>query len=262
MTKWNNHAKDLETSRNVGFRIMNVSGEVSEGSMAVAAEHFISVSVNGVPAFRLSCTPEYMTELVIGRLYTEQMIRNVSEVEELFICGKGEIAEVRLAEECDFVPSEGFEPTCCTGNEQYLAGKDVELKKLPEKKPEPERIFRLAEAFREDSELHRSTGGTHSCYLLSGTGELSSFEDIGRHNALDKAVGHMLLSGYAPEDCVLFTTGRVAADLITKAIAAGIPTLVSKSVPTDEALRLAHEYGMNLIVRAWPDSCWAAKELV
>ena len=259
MTKIRNNASGLEKKRKATFLVRSASGEVVEREMEVATEHILSVSVNGIPAFRLSCTPGDLAELVLGRLYTERLIRSLTEVEDLFICGKGEIAEVTLSDKAAFSPAEKDIPTCCTGNESFLSGReDAGLRHLPEKEIDPDRIFRLSESFRQDSELHRSTGGTHSCYILNGKGEIRSFEDVGRHNALDKAVGHMLLSGYVPEDCILFTTGRVAADLIVKAIASGIPILVSKAVPTDEAIRFADEYGMKLIVRAWPDSCWEA----
>ena len=83
---------------------------------------------------------------------------------------------------------------------------------------------------------------------------MASFEDIGRHNALDKAVGHMLLNNKEAEGCVLFTTGRVAADMVIKTVASGIPVLVSKAVPTTKALSLAKKYGLKLICNAWPDS--------
>ena len=54
---------------------------------------------------------------------------------------------------------------------------------------------------------------------------------------------------------MLFTSGRVPVDMVQKVISAGIPVLVSKSVPTAESVELAREYGLNLVCRAWPDKC-------
>ena len=78
-------------------------------------------------------------------------------------------------------------------------------------------------------------------------------EDIGRHNALDKCIGYALLEQLELSECILFTTGRVPTDMVQKVIAAGIPVLASKAVPTDQAIELAKKYRLNLICRAWPD---------
>lgn len=255
MPKIRNNAKEVNTSVSVPVRRIAATGEVTESEQIIVRENVLEVSVNGLPAFRLTCTPDHLTELVFGRLCTEQIIREAEDVAELFICGEGNIAELTLREEAAFQPHTGAEPTCCTGNRQYVETEGRgRYAVLPEVTPEPAEVFRLAEHFNQDGKLHRNTGGTHSCYIRLGDGSIEAFEDIGRHNAMDKAVGHMLLTGNVPADCMLFTTGRVAADMAEKAIAAGIPVLISKAVPTDEAVRLAEEYHLTLICRAWPDS--------
>ncbi len=53
---------------------------------------------------------------------------------------------------------------------------------------------------------------------------------------------------------MIYTTGRVSTDMVEKTVAAGIPVLVSKAVPTSKALELAKRYGLKLICKAWPDS--------
>ena len=253
--RFQNHANDIPVTAGVPCRVVKESGEVTEKETGIIVEKELEVSVNGIPAFRLTCTPEHLTELILGRLCTEGIIRNAEEVEHLFICGEGNIAEVRLTEDCTFEPYTGAEPTCCTGNRQLIqrAGEESAAV-LPKVTPEPGTVFGLAEHFRRDGELHRSTGGAHSCYLRLEDGQVLSFEDVGRHNALDKAVGAMLLAHADPGSCILFTTGRVAEDLARKVIAAGIPVLISKAVPTEAAVRLSKEAGLTLICRAWPDS--------
>ena len=64
---------------------------------------------------------------------------------------------------------------------------------------------------------------------------------------LDKAVGEMLLQGVPLAECVLYTSGRVPVDMVRKAIRAGVPALVSKSMPTIQSLELAQEYGLQLV---------------
>ena len=222
MPKIRNHAKEVNTSVSVPVRRIAASGEVTDTTQVIVREKILEVSVSGLPAFLLTCTPDHLTELVFGRLCTEQIIRTAEDVAELFICGEGNIAEVTLKEDVAFRPDTGAEPTCCTGNRKYVETTDRgTYTALPDKTPEPAEVFRLAERFQQDGKLHRNTGGTHSCYIRLGNGSIEAFEDIGRHNALDKAVGHMLLTGNSPADCMLFTTGRVAADMAEKVIAAG-----------------------------------------
>ncbi len=250
-----NHAEKMETTETVSCTLRDAQGNFTTGEESLVREHFIEISVNGRLIARLSCTPEHLSELVLGRLYTERVIEGPGDVERIFICGRGNIAEVTLSGEMEFVRWEEPEPTCCTGNRQFFVGKDAgERKILPETVIDPKEVFRLAKYFQKDTSLHKSTKGAHSCYIRYPDGTIECYEDISRHNALDKAVGAMLLKGASPEDCMLFVSGRIAVDMAEKTISAGIPVLISKASPTNEALRLANEYNLTIIGRAWPDS--------
>lgn len=222
---------------------------------ALVREFFLSLVVNDALVAELSCTPDHLKALVVGRLCTEGIIEEAGQVADIRFCQLDGLAEVTLAEGVELTPTRPREPTCCTGNRQYLGGsRSDRLRALPEVEVDPAAVFALAARFRADSTLHRTTNGTHSCYLRQPDGEIVGFEDISRHNALDKAVGHMLLSGFSPERCMLYTTGRVPADMVQKAVMARVPVLASKSVPTDAGVNLAAKYGLRLLCRAWPDS--------
>ncbi len=229
------------------------SRDVAEG--VVLCEHFMEVSVNTYPAVRLSCTPSYLNELVTGRLYTEGIIDSYDEISRLFICKTGSIADVILSKDIEPVDHVYNEMTCCTGNIQLLA---VKGSRSPEHlgtvAPDDAAVFELAARFAGDSRLHRKTGGTHSCYLRTPAGDILEFEDISRHNAVDKAAGYALINGIDPSGCLVYTTGRVPEDMVRKCIMAKFPVLISKSVATDAAVKLAGEYGLKLICCAWPDS--------
>ena len=97
--------------------------------------------------------------------------------------------------------------------------------------------------------LWESTGCFHRAGMFDpNTGTfLRLAEDIGRHNALDKAVGSVMLAGVPLHECVLYTSGRVPVDMVRKAIRAGVPALVSKTMPTVQSLELAQEYGLQLL---------------
>ncbi len=255
----NNRADLPEKTKLLPRRIVHADGTVENAFGSVVWEHFLDVIVNEKLTARLVCTPSDLVELVLGRLLTEGIISCGEEVESIYLCETAGTAKVFLKEDVKLRPPENVtEATCCTGNRMLLQ-KEVKdgtgrLRKLERVEWKPEWIFALADAFAEDSRLHRETKGTHSCYLSMGGKVLFSAEDIGRHNALDKCIGHALLKGLPLRDCILFTTGRVPTDMVQKAVAAGIPILVSKAVPTQAAVMMAEKYHLTLICQAWPDS--------
>ena len=258
-----NNFDKYETTVGLECTIVSADGSTEKKSDTILHEHFAEVSVNSVPFLRIACTPTNMVELILGRLYTEGVIDAYDDVAQIYICKTGCIAEVTLHKSFseDNKPGESesseaiTEPTCCTGNKLIanLSGKRQPAK-LNDFSVSNDTVFEIARRFKEDSSLHRQTGGTHSCYLYKPDGEIEVFEDLSRHNAMDKAVGYALLNGIALNKCVLYTTGRVPEDMVIKTVMAGVPVLISKSVPTDAAVKAAHEYGLKLIFSAWPDS--------
>ena len=101
--------------------------------------------------------------------------------------------------------------------------------------------------------VHNTTLGTHACILAHGEEILFTCEDFGRRNTVLKAIGYAILNGINLSECFLFISGRVLADMMYHVIHAGIPLLASKAVPTADAVSLAKEYGVTLIVKAYPD---------
>ena len=97
------------------------------------------------------------------------------------------------------------------------------------------------------AELFAETGGTHCCAMSIG-GELAFIcEDIGRHNAVDKAIGQALMAEKNIAEAILFTTGRIPSDMVIKAIRSRIPVIASHSAPTDEAVLLARQFNLTLL---------------
>ncbi|MBR3307496.1 MAG: formate dehydrogenase accessory sulfurtransferase FdhD [Lachnospiraceae bacterium] len=247
--------REYDTTAEQAFLLFSRDGKRREVRESLIHEHFTEISVNCTPVLKLACTGDHLKELVIGRLYTEGMIDGTGEVERLFICGQGLNAEVSLKKKVEFGAVTEREPSCCTGNKMLasvVGGR--KMKPLPETEPDEKAVFALADRFKEDSALHRATFGTHSCYIYLPDGSIECFEDISRHNAMDKAVGYALLNDIKLSECMLYTTGRVPEDMVRKAVMAGVPVLISKAVPTDASVRLAAEYGLTLICSAWPDS--------
>jgi len=134
---------------------------------------------------------------------------------------------------------------------------------LPDFSWQSEWIYTLARAFREGARLYQLTHGIHSCFLMHEGKILFCCEDIGRHNALDKAIGRALMEGIDLTQCVLFSSGRIPDDMIEKAIRSHVPVLATNAVPTDRAVELARRFHVTLICTARPDGMdvFSCKEL-
>jgi FdhD protein len=102
---------------------------------------------------------------------------------------------------------------------------------------------------RQAQAVFDETGGLHAAGLFSTSGELYEFaEDVGRHNAVDKVVGRMLMREALPLDAhALFVSGRASFEIVQKAIIAGIPVVASVSAPSTLAIDLATDGGVTLV---------------
>jgi FdhD protein len=114
---------------------------------------------------------------------------------------------------------------------------------------DPERLCALPDRLRPAQALFGTTGGLHAAALFDPDDRLVSVrEDVGRHNAVDKIVGHAVLERRVPlSNHLLLVSGRGGFEIVQKALAAGVSVLASVSAPSSLAVRLAREYDLTLI---------------
>lgn len=230
----------------------------------LAVEHHIRIFLNSQLAMRLVCTPEHLDELIVGRLFTEGLISEPEEILGLHICAKGLEAKVLLREdtvaalhacEAETVSS------CCTDNRIAVNGPGGELPQLSPINWREDAVCSLSAQVLREAPLYQVTKAVHSCALAKDGEILCLREDLGRHNALDKVVGWALINGIDLSGCMLFTTGRLPTDMVSKAIRAGVPLLVSKTFPSLQSIELAKKVGLTLInVRDASIMNWNCKE--
>jgi FdhD protein len=98
-----------------------------------------------------------------------------------------------------------------------------------------------------ETELWKQTGGVHCSVLFCKGRLLVKSHDVGRHNTVDKVVGHAVLAGVDLAGCVLGCTGRQPRDMVVKSARAGIPIIISRAASTDKGITVAEESGITLI---------------
>jgi len=95
--------------------------------------------------------------------------------------------------------------------------------------------------------LWQQTGGVHACALAAADGIVLFAEDVGRHNAFDKVVGRAFLDGVDLAGKFVIMTGRLSAEIVSKAVACRVGLLVSRSAVTALAVKLARRFGVTLV---------------
>lgn len=221
---------------------------------AAVEEVPVWLEVNGTPAVTWMCTPDLLEELAVGWLAGEGFIESIEEL-HLRPCATdlgfwAEIPAERLAR----VRAEGRRPVLASGCGAvsiFLAEPDsirpVPLRGEP---PPPERLRALFKTLFTRGERYRDTGGIHAAALTDGDELLAHAEDIGRHNAVDKVIGAMVLARRPLPGLGLLVTGRISAELAAKAGRAGLAWVATPSVPSTLAVEIARHTGMLLVGRA------------
>lgn len=115
---------------------------------------------------------------------------------------------------------------------------------------------RVRSIFREmfgRATLHEEGGGIHSGALARLDEVRLVVEDVGRHNVVDKLLGHALLEGWPPEHAVMTLSGRISGEMVVKAWRSGLPVAATISIPTSLARDVARRVGVTLLGRAVKD---------
>jgi FdhD protein len=111
-------------------------------------------------------------------------------------------------------------------------------------------LYQLTRKINTAPSLYLKAGAIHGCVLAHEDKPLVYMEDVGRHNAVDKIAGYMLLNRVTPDDKIFYTTGRLTSEMVIKTVKMRIPVLVSRSGFTAWGVELARKAGLTVIGRA------------
>ncbi len=220
-------------------------GNAGEAICQVVEEVPLSIFINGRHFVTAMTSPHMRKEFVYGHLFAERIICGPQEIESLEI--EGNVARAIVAHPMRAIVPRRPIVSGCGGIASFL-----DESKLPEINSNL-RIDRMqaqeAMGAISLSETHIATGGVHSVGLFAEDGPICIIEDIGRHNALDKAIGYALLQRQYFDFGQTFVacTGRVSSDMALKCSVAGIPIIVSRGATTSLAISIAERTNLCII---------------
>lgn len=251
------------TSRRSIVRIDGASAQRRVDTVAV--EEPLEIRLDGTPLSITMRTPGHDFDLVHGFLATEGIVAGLESVRTMRYCEGTDdegrqtynVIDVALADGVT-APGLSLQRNFYTTSSCGVCGKaSIEAIRTlsaydvaADPTTVPSTVLNgLPAALREQQRVFESTGGLHAAGLFTATGELLCLrEDVGRHNAVDKAVGWALREDKLPlTSCVLMVSGRASFELTQKAVMAGIPILAAVSAPSSLAVELATESGMTLV---------------
>jgi|UniRef100_UPI0037838525 FdhD protein len=250
---------DTPAITEVRVRKVRVGGDSTEVSDVTAREEPLEIRVEGRSVAVVMRTPGHDEELAAGFLVSEGVVQSPRDILEVSQCPStgnqhGNIVDVLLGGAVvnwDSLTRHVFSASSCG-----LCGKtsiESVFQQFPAVKGDwavsPALIASLPDKLRAAQETFSKTGGLHASGLFDLKGNLLVLrEDVGRHNALDKILGHALMNGLLPLDQhILLVSGRVSFEIIQKALAGGIALVAAISAPSSLAVDFAQEAHQTLI---------------
>lgn len=248
-------------------RVLHADGARSTAERAVACETPVAIEVDGLGYAVMMMTPRDLEAFATGFMLTERLADGVADILaiEPFETPAGWIVRVFLAPSCagrirDRVRHRTSDTSC------GLCGiASLEQVQRPVRQPPPRpsvaaaALFAARAALRSHQPLNARTGAVHAAAACDQAGTIvAAYEDVGRHNALDKLIGARAIAGAA--DAFMLVTSRISFEMVDKALVARAPLLCGISAPTTLAIDHARAHGLTLVALARADTMLVASD--
>ena len=222
-------------------------GRFTPARVSVIIEKELLISINGRPLVTASITPGLEKEFVAGYLFGQGFIDRLKDIETLEIDGGA--ATVNLKDASKLAGETGTSYRIVSGGGRSAFSEGILLHRVNSSlKVRREDIYRAMNAVFIGAGLYSETEGTHAAGLFTPADDpVCLAEDIGRHNTLDKVIGHALINKIDCSNVFLAATGRMSSEMVTKVCRAGIPLIATKTAVTDRGIETARRYGMTII---------------
>ena len=196
---------------------------------------------------------DYPNYLAVGYLVNQNIIKDPNKLEKIEIVDDINTVIVRSKEETiiDISNDRKIKTSGCANGTIFDSIIDqIDAVKLETTfKVRADEIFNLYKTINLTPSLYLKSGAIHGCVLCTKEKPLVFFEDVGRHNAIDKLAGYMFLNKIDSKDKVLYTTGRLTSEMVIKSVMMEIPIVASRSGYTAWAVELAKKSSLTMIGR-------------
>jgi len=229
-------------------------GNFRQNRVTAIQEVPLTIRLNGHEVVTLLCTGKCPKFLAVGFLKSDGLIMDRKQLKDIRVEEEPERLMVHVETSHDPFKLQPLERSITSGcgkgtnfgrNVETISSTTVTTRLTVT----PEQILALVAELHERSTLYRATGGCHNALLATPEKILIFREDIGRHNAIDMICGQCFLDNIPTEDKLIVSTGRIASEILLKAIRLGVPILVSNSAATRFSIDLARRTNMTLIGR-------------
>jgi FdhD protein len=259
----------FQAARKIDVQQLSPSG-IKQGERSVAVESPVAISFLGIGYAVMMATPADLEDFGVGFAFSERIIDRPDQVIDIGVIEEArgvllnvEVVRARHDVVLKRVRHRVSDSSCGACGIENL---DQALRPLPRVTRPASAISRSAlfqalATVRAHQPVNRSTGAVHAAALFDPYGKLiSAREDVGRHNALDKLIGHCLRTCADPAAGFVLLTSRCSYELVEKAALANIPLLMTVSAPTTLAVDRAREAGLTLIALARSDEMLVASD--
>jgi len=233
--------------------VIRVRGEAATVDDDLVVEEPVEFRLDGTALAVVMRTPGNDAELALGFAITEGIVNGPDEVASVVDLGEGRW-DIHLAEGITVDPSR-FQRNFYATSSCGVCGKaSIDAIRVAGSVPPhgpvvtPDVLLGLPERLIEQQHAFRSTGGIHAAAAFEPDGSLVAVrEDVGRHNAVDKLVGHLATTRWPIDQLGLLVSGRVSFEIVQKAAVAGLSLVCGVSAASSLALDLAEEFHMTVI---------------
>ncbi|AEG59038.1 formate dehydrogenase accessory sulfurtransferase FdhD [Desulforamulus ruminis] len=211
----------------------------------------VTLFLNGREFVTMVCSPEGLEELAVGFLCSEGLLQSPEDLNNIQIDYENGTVHIEALEgesEKKFLKRN---ITSCCGRGRpvfYFVNDAKSMNKITTPLlVTPGQVWNLSDRLEEMSVLFQQTGGVHNAALCAPTEVILFYEDVGRHNAVDKIFGRAFLNGISLEDKILVFSGRVSSEIVIKVGKMGLPVIISRSAPTDLGIEMAEKLGITIV---------------
>lgn len=232
-------------SKNASF-----SANFTNESDFIIKEERVSFYLNGVKIISTMCLPNDQDAHILGFLFNEGVIEKYSNVKSIKIANDGlrvfMEAKINEANITNLYHEKTLTSGCCVGVSANFEGRILQKFVSSKARFSLESLSQKIAEFERDSDLFNLTGCVHKVMIFCENRAFVS-EDIGRHNALDKAIGKAIMAGADLSSAVLIVSGRLSMEMVIKCAMSGIPLVISRAATTALGIKSALKLGITLI---------------